>query len=57
MPFQRKHFLAASQMEAHRRVEVTGVLAENVELGGGTQRSGMGVARAHGERRGRVISA
>jgi hypothetical protein len=33
------------------------VLAENVELGGDTQRSGMGVARVHGERRGRVISA
>jgi hypothetical protein len=33
--FQRKHLLATSQMEARRRMEITGVLVGNAELGGG----------------------
>ena len=63
MLFQHKHLLAASQMEARRRVEVTGVLvggvelADNEELGGGAQRAGVGAARACGARRGWVVSA
>lgn len=32
-------------MEARRRVEITSVLAGNVELDGGAQRVGVGVAR------------
>ena len=51
MLFQRKHVLAASQMEACRRVEITGVLtdgaelASNAELGGDAQRASVGAAR------------
>ena len=46
MLFERKHLLAASQMEARRRVEVTGVLDNGAELGDGAQRVGVGAAQA-----------
>ena len=52
MLFERKHLLAASQMEARRREEVIGVLdngaelADNTELGDGAQRAGVGAAQA-----------
>ena len=39
MLFQRKHLLAASQMEAPRHVEITGMLVGNVELDGGAHRA------------------
>jgi hypothetical protein len=45
MIFQRKHLLVASHMEARRCVEVTGVLVD-AEVGGGTQRVGVGAAQA-----------
>ena len=57
MLFHRKHLLVASQMEAHRRVEVTGVLADNAKLGGGAQKAGVGAARVRGAHRGRVVGA
>ena len=57
MLFQRKHLLVASQMEAPRRVEVTGVLACNTKLGGGAQRVGAEAAQARSVRRGRVVGA
>jgi hypothetical protein len=63
MLFQRKHLLAASQMEARWRVEVTGVLiggaelADNEKLSDDAQRVGVGAARAHSARRGRVVGA
>jgi hypothetical protein len=46
MCFQHKHLLAASTLEAHRRVEATGVLAgsaelaNNAKLGGDIQKAG-----------------
>ena len=39
MLFQRKHLLAASQMEARRRVEDTDVLTSNAGLDGDTQKA------------------
>jgi hypothetical protein len=36
-------------------MEVTGVIAGGVELGGGAQRVGVGPAQARGVRRGRVV--
>jgi len=37
MLFQRKHLLAASRMEARRRMEVTGVLAGGTKLANNTE--------------------
>jgi hypothetical protein len=53
MCFQRNISLLLGRMEAHRRIEFTGVeLADNEKLGGGTQRGKVGAVRRTTQRAG-----